>query len=460
MNKIKLTITAIENLPYAEKGKQVDYYDTEVDGFGLRVSHTGKKYFVRHYVGGKRVRVMIGSHTKMAADAARKEAKKKLGLMVSGTDPNMQKKELKRLKEEKDAELTIKELGTEYIERHAKVKKKSWEEDKRILDTEIYPVWGKGKRKAADITKGDVIKLLEDVVDRGAPQTANNILKIIRKMFNWAVETNRLKISPCISVKMPAPTNEKKRALDPGEIKTFWTTLLDPGLSMTDEVKQSLRLILFTVQRPGEVSGMHTRELDLSNGWWIIPPERTKNKLPHLVPLSAAAQEIITEAIATAKAGRENAEIRNAQMMKREKMLTPEDQEYSGYVFPSSRRYKSKKAGGGKADEKPITRHALSKALKRHESEDGLTVMGLAPFTPHDLRRSGNTLMASCKVIKEYRERVLNHTLEKLDGTYNLYDYADEKQVALEALARKLDSILNGSENKVIPFQRKAAGAE
>jgi len=49
----------------------------------------------------------------------------------------MQKKELKQLKEEKDAELTIKELGAQYIKRHAKVKKKSWEEDQRILDVGV-----------------------------------------------------------------------------------------------------------------------------------------------------------------------------------------------------------------------------------------------------------------------------------------------------------------------------------
>ena len=80
---------------------------------------------------------MIGSHTVKAAEAACREAKSKLCLMVSGTNPNMQKKGLKRLQEENDAELTIKELGAQYIERHAKVKKKSWQEDQRILDVGV-----------------------------------------------------------------------------------------------------------------------------------------------------------------------------------------------------------------------------------------------------------------------------------------------------------------------------------
>ena len=52
--------------------------------------------------------------------------------------------------------------------------------------------------------------------------------------------------------------------------------------------------------------------------------------------------------------------------------------------------------------------------------------------------------MAKQKVLKEYRERVLNHALEKLDATYNQHDYDDIKQIALETLERKLNSIITG----------------
>jgi len=68
--------------------------------------------------------------------------------------------------------------------------------------------------------------------------------------------------------------------------------------------------------------------------------------------------------------------------------------------------------------------------------------IGVEEFTPHDLRRTAATLMAKCKIIKEYRERVLNHKLEKLDGTYNIYDYDDEKKAALETLEQKLLAII------------------
>ena len=58
--------------------------------------------------------------------------------------------------------------------------------------------------------------------------------------------------------------------------------------------------------------------------------------------------------------------------------------------------------------------------------------------------------MAESKVELEHRERVLNHKKGKLDGTYNKYEYADEKQAALEALERKLNSIITDTEETAI----------
>jgi hypothetical protein len=71
-------------------------------------------------------------------------------------------------------------------------------------------------------------------------------------------------------------------------------------------------------------------------------------------------------------------------------------------------------------------------------------------FTPHDLRSTATGLMAESKVELEHRERVLNHKKGKLDGTYNKYEYADEKQAALEALERKLISIITDKEEAAI----------
>ncbi|MEI6208397.1 MAG: hypothetical protein WCP20_16590 [Desulfuromonadales bacterium] len=85
--------------------------------------------------------------------------------------------------------------------------------------------------------------------------------------------------------------------------------------------------------------------------------------------------------------------------------------------------------------------------------------LGVDHFTPHDLRRTAATLMAASKIKFEHRERVLNHTMGKLDGTYNQHDFDDEKQAALETIERKIKSIISGASSNVIPITsgRKAA---
>ena len=77
----------------------------------------------------------------------------------------------------------IKGLVDEYIEKWAKPRKRSWKEDQRILNKDVLPHWK--RRKAADITRRNVVLLLDGIVDRGAPIAANRTLAVIRKMFNF-----------------------------------------------------------------------------------------------------------------------------------------------------------------------------------------------------------------------------------------------------------------------------------
>jgi integrase len=395
----------------------------------------------------------IGSYPGKSLSDARIEATKLLAEVKKSVDPLERERrdsearqaadEQKRRDEEAALErLTISELCKEYIEEYAMKHKKSWRQDEDLLKRDVIPVWG--DRKVEDVTKRDVTLLLKGIVERGSPSMSNSVFRVIRKMFNYAVQVDHLKAfhSPCIGVKELAPNSTCNRNLTETEIKTFWQTI--DKAAMSTGTKLAVKLVLVTAQRPGEVAGLHTGEID--GNWWTIPAERAKNKREHHVFLTVMAQELINKAIAHAKYMRE---------------MKPED-EYSGYVFPC-REYKKIQ---------PIAVTAMAKSIRRSLAwpltdakgsplylEDGTIAtenkLEVEPFTPHDLRRSANTLMAASKIIKEHRERVLNHTLEKLDGTYNLYDYDDEKQMALETLERKIQSIITGSESaKVISIEQ------
>ncbi len=459
--KVKFDDPTIRNLK-----PLVKTYDCMADnerGFGIRVHTSGTMtFFYQYKIDGQRRFMSLGSYPsitlKRARDLYQAELSKVKALRrgsADGVDPVAEKKRKKeqRIADDaaRDKELSVEKLVLEYIERHAKKFKKSWRDDYRLLNKEIVALWG--QRKAVDITKRDITRLLENIIDRGTPAMSNQVLKTVRKVFNFAVERDILKHTPCFGVKALAPTISRERVLCDTEIKILWDCL--DNEVMTNEISRALKLILLTAQRPGEVVGMHSNEID--GNWWTIPAERSKNGKAHRVYLSNVALGIIAEAKSEAREARQKAEIRNARKVKRNAILMPEDQEYTGYIFPCPRRYKSVKKGGDKVPEESIERHALSSALKRNVSEDGLTTFGISAFTPHDLRRTAATFMASMGYMDEIIDAVLNHVKQGVIRTYNRHNYDKEKQMALEAWERKLNSIISKTENNVIPITRKIA---
>lgn len=439
MPVIHITKTSVDRLQPAADGQRVDYFDDALRGFGIRVSSTVKTYFTMRRVNGKLVRAKIDTADKITAEKARKQAEGMLADMGKGTDPNATKRERARLAEEMARALTVKDLVKEYLDKHA-VNKRSGAADERLLNVEVVPVWG--KRKAEDIKKRDVILLLESIIERGAPAMSNQVLKITRKMFNFAVERDILPHTPFAGIKALAPTTSRERALTENEVRALWGAF--DKASMSDDMKRALKLVLVTAQRPGEVSGMHSSEID--GHWWTIPAGRAKNGREHRVYLTDLALELIGPlTVIDAQTGEE--------MPK-------------GYIFPCPHDNKNQ----------PIDSHALPVAVRRnlawpitgkggkqlYNKEGKLATenrLDVAKFTPHDLRRTAATFMAGMGFMDEIIDAVLNHVKQGVIRTYNRHSYDKEKQQALEAWGRKLESMNSGNNSNVLPMRRKAVGA-
>lgn len=429
------------------KPEDKEYTRREKGGFGIRVLPSGRKTFIYMYrVDGQRKQLNIGTYkdadhpdgitlavARDEYEAERARVKALKAGRAEGVDPVALKKEKRAERDVQRNAQTVNDLVDEYLKRHAKKFKKSWKEDERVLKREVLPLWG--KRKATEITKRDINRLLDGIVDRGSPVMANNTFKIVRKMFNYAIEKDIVTLSPAQGVKMPSPKVARERVLSEEEIKAFWAAL--DTASMSDDVRRALKLILVTAQRPNEVIGIHTSELDGS--WWTIPSDRAKNKKAHRVYLTATALQLIGEL----------------------KVMDEESGEMKdkGYIFPSPRLSKDEKI-------QPITRHALSKAVvkncpsgcvndctncsdaecKQDKRElEEKNKLGIVHFTPHDLRRTAATFMAKSEVLDEVIDAVLNHVKKGIRKVYNLYNYDKEKQVALESWERKLLSIIVGT---------------
>lgn len=452
---MKFTDKFITNLK--PDGKIIDVREGE--GFGIRVLPSGvKTFFYIYRFDGKRRFLNLGHYDpafettgpdgkKMGSLAFYRakfiEAKNKVN---AGIDPLS---EQEAAKEERRKAPTIADLCDEYIKKHAAGKKDKGEADKRALDVEVIPQWG--KIKAAEIKKRDVVLLLESVVERGSPVMSNRLRALLNKMFNFAVDRDILEHNPCTRVKPLATEKAKDRHLSEDEIRTFWHVLeTNTELVMSDDIRRALKLILVTAQRPGEVTGMHTREID--GHWWTIPAERSKNGKAHRVFLTGLALDLIGEK--------------------------------KGFIFESP------KQDDGKA--KPIDEKGLARALRRNIKGEGYRQdkvkrrkgqeyvrgaykskalpenpnrIGIDAFTPHDLRRTAATFMAESGVLEEIVDRVLNHSRTGVTWTYNRHPYTKEIQAALETWERKLKNIIKGAQvNNVTPIsagrKRRAVAAE
>lgn len=396
----------------------------EGGGFGIRVTPGGvKTWFFIFRSDGKRRFLNLGHYPAVSLAEARIRYRDALKVVEAGKDPLVI---ASQVKDQRQNANSFGDLVHEYIERHAKVKKRGWKEDLRILSRDALRAWG--KRKAEDITKRDVVLLLESILERGSPGSANGNFRCIRKVFNFAVERDVLKFSPCTGVKMPGPINRRERALSELEVATLWKTIDEA--SMSEETKRALKLVLVTAQRPGEVTGMHSDEIE--GNWWTIPSQRAKNGKAHRVFLTATALDLIGD-------------------------LTVVDEETGerkarGYIFPCPHTQKKQ----------PISVSSLAHAVRRNlawpaESVDGLPStanrFGIEPFTPHDLRRTAATFLAEMRQMDEVIDAVLNHAKQGIIRVYNLYRYDREKQSAMENWERRLLSIITGTAfGRVIPI--------
>jgi integrase len=177
---MKLTKKAIDSLKYDGDGKsQFIKWDDELKGFGLRVFPTGRKSFVLSYRSSGRKHIMtLGQFGVLTLDQGRKLAREKLVSVNQGGDPLTDKKKASQGQ-------TVKDLCEAYLERYAKVQKKTWKEDERRIDRHILPAWKSIQVKS--IRREDIAKI-HNKLGASAPYEANRLLALISKMFSLAEE--------------------------------------------------------------------------------------------------------------------------------------------------------------------------------------------------------------------------------------------------------------------------------
>ena len=386
--KRKLTDRGVASLKPKPGEARTDYWDASLPGFGIRVSANSKTWICKYFLNGQQWRMRLGHYPALKLAAARKKALKAKADVADGKNPAAEKQAARNAPRPD----TFSAVADDFIERYAKRRSnKSWPETKRLLDKHVIPVWG--RRPIREVTRVDVVELLDQVEDNHGFYTANRVLAAVRKLFNWSmIERGKLDTTPIVPGMTRGKEVKRERTLDDNEIKALWDA--DMGYPFGPFI----RLLLVTAQRREEVATMRWQDIDFESGVWTLPAAMTKAGRKHEVPLSPLALEVL-EALPR----------------------------FSGpCVFSTT------------SGEKPIS--GYSHAKKRADEISKVTGWRI-----HDLRRTAGTGMARLKVPKEIRGRVLNHAQKQdVTDTYDSYEYLPEKRHALQAWSTRLREIIIG----------------
>jgi integrase len=283
MAKIKLTKSNIDRL---EAGpKDLVYWDDAIAGFGLKVTPQGRKVYFALYRtrdGAARLRkYTIGAYGIVTPAIARIAAQRILAARQEGRDPAGEKRQA-RMKDIRDK---IDDVVETYFQRHTSLKRSR--EAQRVLQREVLRAWS-GK-SIHTITKPDVVALLDQIVDRGSPSTANRTYKILRALFNWCIGRSLLEKSPCTGLSLPVSEKARDRVLLDDEL----VSVIRAARSIGFPYGSLVEFLILTAQRRGEAAGLLWSEIDLEKGIWLLPASRAKNNREHIVHLSPEAKRVL-----------------------------------------------------------------------------------------------------------------------------------------------------------------------
>lgn len=353
-------------------------------GLVLKVTKTKKVWIYRSKIDGKPIRLAIGEYPETGIAAARELFDR----LKTSEDPAALLAQINGTEKQSSNVVTVKNLVDRFIREYGKPNKRrsSWMEDERVFYHDLIPRYG--NMPAHELTGDNIGDMLDAVLERGSPRSAQKLLVATKTMYNWSMGKQRrrgkavpkkkvsmvkrrrkiipIDANPADGLEVPLYT-PRSCHLDEESLPAFLTNL--PNLPIRDDFKDLLMLQLQTISRVSEVACMTWDEVNMRSKVWTLPAMRAKNGQEHRIMLSKQSVEIL----------------------KRRK----KDSE-SEFVFPN-------KSAKGCPDNSLVAEYIA-------QNREALGVP--ADFTSHSLRHTALTWFASHEAegaTRGIRDRLSNH---------------------------------------------------
>ncbi|HCM1361735.1 MULTISPECIES: tyrosine-type recombinase/integrase [Vibrio] len=416
-----LTVSAIRGL----KPKDKPYYEWDTNSqrgrgkLGVQVTPKGSKTFVfRYFVEGKTKFIRLGRFPELSLNDARGKQKEMGELLLQGIDPKeqleSQHKAQQLAKREEARKGSIKQLFEAYVSQMEKDGKRTHKAVLASLEKEVYPVIPPAT-KAKEVTTHDLMLVLAAMIKRDAKTQSNRVRSYLMAAFNYGLKHDNdpanfideakfgLLLNPVAAIpKQKDAERVGEHYLKMGEVIGLIDDLNNEyeRFKMGDAIRNLILLCLYTGgQRPYELAASRWEAIDWQQKTLLITSDISKNKRPHLIPLTDSALVVL------------------------ERQRLNNDSEF---IFPH--RFNT-------TDH--IRLDSLSQGIARYREASP----HIKPFTPRDLRRTCKTLMGEIGISKSLRDRLQNHALNDVSSKhYDRYEYLPEKRIALESWEQKLNS--------------------
>lgn len=269
--KSLLEATSIANKP-------TTYHDTTKRGLKLMVHPSGVKTFILYRkIKGKPERVTIGHFPDITIEQARKQIDVLNSKIVQGINPNEEKRAIR-------SEMTLQYLFDQYLEKYAKVHKKSWKGDQDQFNRYLTE-WS--KRKLSAITKANIQKLHTEIGANNGIYAANRLLALLHVLFSRAYDWGWEHPNPAHGIKK-FREKSRDRFMQADELPRFFKALSEESNHM---IRDYILISLLTGARRSNVLSMKWEQVNFECATWTIP--ETKNGESHTVPLVPEALDIL-----------------------------------------------------------------------------------------------------------------------------------------------------------------------
>lgn len=412
--RIKLTKTTVDKIPFAEHKKQMEYYDSELPAFGIRVSETSKSYFVRKWINGKLSRVTLGRHGVISADTARKMAADATTEIRKGVDINQEKMKAKI------RGITLDEAFEKFLKTRTGIKPKTVSMYTDHVDR-LLVSWK--KKPMAEITCEMVSKRHTDISKDHGKATSNAAMRTFRAVYNFtrAITENAIPENPVQRLSQTKQWNkiERRRTfIKPHLLQAWHDAVIDLESPI---VSCFLLLLVYTGLRKNEALKLKWADVDMKDKSFIIT--NTKNGLPHTLPMSMFIYNLFD---------------------------TLQKHRVNEYVFPGAMADSHLK--DPRRNFVHIASHTLLalndvktiEELQAKKLENADSIVSGIEFTQHDLRRTFITVAESLDISYAALKKLLNHSDgSDVTGGY-LQITTDRLREPMERVSNRLTELMTG----------------